>query len=113
MSFLGGVAEGAQKEIARQQSTIDALIKDASQVIMADRLATRKRKQTRMSELSDKYNVLKNKKLSEFIDLSIHDINYPNAKDWTSWRRTPLSHGYTPLTNISKKNINDFTGRHI
>lgn len=65
MSFLGGVAEGAQKEIARQQSTIDALIKDASQVIMADRLATRKRKQTRMSELGDKYNVLKNKKLSD------------------------------------------------
>ena len=65
MSFLGGVAEGASKEIARQQSSIDALIKDASQVIMADRLATRKRRQTRMSDLSDKYNVLKNKGLGD------------------------------------------------
>ena len=60
MSFLGGVAEGASKEIARQQSSIDALIKDASQVIMADRLATRKRRQTRMSDLGEKYNVLRN-----------------------------------------------------
>ena len=51
----------------------------------------------------DRKSLFKNKKLSEFIDLSIHDINYPNANDWTSWRRTPLSHGYTPLTNISKK----------
>jgi len=64
MSFLGGVAEGASKEIARQQSSIDALIKDASQVIMADRLATRKRRQTRMSDLGDKYNVLRNKGLN-------------------------------------------------
>ena len=55
----------------------------------------------------DRKSLFKNKKLSEFIDLSIHDINYPNANDWTSWRRTPLSHGYTPLTNISKQNIND------
>ena len=55
----------------------------------------------------DRKSLFKNKKLSEFIDLSIHDINYPNANDWISWRRTPLSHGYTPLTNISKKNIND------
>jgi len=60
MSFLGGVAEGASKEIARQQSSIDALIKDASEVIMADRLATRKRRQTRMSDLGEKYNVLRN-----------------------------------------------------
>lgn len=60
MSFLGGVAEGASKEIARQQSSIDALVKDASQVIMADRLATRKRRQTRMSDLGEKYNVLRN-----------------------------------------------------
>ena len=60
MSFLGGVAEGASKEIARQQSSIDSLIKDASQVIMADRLATRKRRQTRMSDLGEKYNVLRN-----------------------------------------------------
>ena len=65
MSFLGGVAEGASKEIARQQSSIDALIKDASQVIMADRLATRKRRQTRMSDLGDKYNVLRNKGLND------------------------------------------------
>tara|TARA_R110001583_G_scaffold190084_2_gene354018 strand:+ start:327 stop:1472 length:1146 start_codon:yes stop_codon:yes gene_type:complete len=65
MSFLGGVAEGASKELARQQSSIDALIKDASQVIMADRLATRKRRQTRMSDLGDKYNVLRNKGLND------------------------------------------------
>ena len=65
MSFLGGVAEGASKEIARQQSSIDALIKDASQVIMADRLATRKRRQTRMSDLGEKYNVLRNLGLAD------------------------------------------------
>lgn len=65
MSFLGGVAEGASKEIARQQSSIDSLIKDASSVIMADRLSTRKRRQTKMSDLGDKYNVLKNKGLGD------------------------------------------------
>ena len=54
----------------------------------------------------DRKSLFENKKL-KFNNLSIDAVNYPNANDWTSWRRTPLSHGYTPLTNISKKNIND------
>ncbi len=55
----------------------------------------------------DRKSLFENKELDGFIDLSIQDINYPNVNDWTSWRRTPLSHGYTPLTNITKKNIKD------
>lgn len=45
INFLGGVAEGASKEIARQQANMDDIVKTASTVIINDRLATRKRKQ--------------------------------------------------------------------
>jgi len=63
INFLGGVAEGAQKEIARQQASMDDLVKTASSVIINDRLATRKRRQERMSELGTQYEFLKNKGL--------------------------------------------------
>lgn len=63
INFLGGVAEGAQKEIARQQASMDDLVKTASSVIINDRLATRKRRQKRMSELGTQYEFLKNKGL--------------------------------------------------
>ena len=43
------------------------------------------------------------KKLKNFNNLSIDDVNYPNPNDWTSWRRSPLSHGFTPLNQINKK----------
>ena len=43
----------------------------------------------------------------EHNNLSIDAVNYPNPNDWTSWRRSPLSHGFTPLTQINKKNISN------
>ena len=39
INFLGGVAEGASKEIARQQANMDDIVKTASTVIINDRLA--------------------------------------------------------------------------
>ena len=63
INFLGGVAEGASKEIARQQANMDDIVKTASTVIINDRLATRKRKQKRMMELGTQYDFLKNKGL--------------------------------------------------
>ena len=47
------------------------------------------------------------KKLKNYNNLSIDAVNYPNPNDWTSWRRSPLSHGFTPLTQINKKNISN------
>ena len=55
----------------------------------------------------DRKSFFENKKLNKFINLTLKDINYPNANDWTSWRRTPLSHGYTPLNIINKKNVSN------
>ena len=55
----------------------------------------------------DRKSFFENKKLKKFINLTLKDINYPNANDWTSWRRTPLSHGYTPLNIINKKNVSN------
>ena len=55
----------------------------------------------------DRKSFFENKKLNRFINLTLKDINYPNANDWTSWRRTPLSHGYTPLNIINKKNVSN------
>ena len=51
----------------------------------------------------DRQSLFENKKLKNFNNLSINDVNYPNPNDWTSWRRSPLSHGFTPLNQINKK----------
>lgn len=63
INFLGGVAEGASKEISRQQAEMSDMVKTASNVIINDRIATRKRKQKRMMELGAQYEFLKAKGL--------------------------------------------------
>ena len=50
-------------------------------------------------------SVFKNKVLENFNNISDKDINYPEENDWTSWRRTPLGHGYSPLKQINKENV--------
>ena len=55
----------------------------------------------------DRKSLFENKKLKNYNNLSIDAVNYPDPNDWTSWRRSPLSHGFTPLTQINKKNISN------
>ena len=53
----------------------------------------------------ERQSVFKNKVLENFNNISDKDINYPEENDWTSWRRTPLGHGYSPLKQINKENV--------
>ncbi|MGI9229048.1 MAG: PQQ-binding-like beta-propeller repeat protein, partial [Gammaproteobacteria bacterium] len=55
--------------------------------------------------LTQRAMLFKNKPLVNFQNLSKDDINYPDDADWTSWRRTPTGHGYSPLAQITPKNI--------
>jgi alcohol dehydrogenase (cytochrome c) len=40
-----------------------------------------------------------------FRNVSSEDLANPPAQDWTYWRRTPQSHGYTPLDQINTDNV--------
>ena len=53
----------------------------------------------------ERQSIFKNKVLENFNNISDKDINYPEENDWTSWRRTPLGHGYSPLKQINKENV--------
>ena len=53
----------------------------------------------------ERQSLFKNKVLENFNNISDKDINYPKKNDWTSWRRTPLGHGYSPLNQINKENV--------
>ena len=53
----------------------------------------------------ERKSLFKNKVIKNFNDISDQDINYPSENDWTSWRRTPLGFGYSPLKQINKENV--------
>lgn len=40
-----------------------------------------------------------------FRNVSTQDLTNPPAGDWTYWRRTPQSQGYTPLDQINRDNV--------
>ena len=53
----------------------------------------------------ERKSLFKNKVIKNFNDISDQDINYPKENDWTSWRRTPLGFGYSPLKQVNKENV--------
>ncbi len=53
----------------------------------------------------ERKSLFENKVIKNFNDISDKDINYPEENDWTSWRRTPLGFGYSPLEQINKENV--------
>ena len=44
-----------------------------------------------------------------FINVSNDDLINPPPGDWLHWRRTPQSHGYSPLDQINKSNVRDLS----
>ena len=40
-----------------------------------------------------------------FVDVSTEELSNPDPADWTYWRRTPQSQGYSPLDQINKDNV--------
>ena len=53
----------------------------------------------------ERKSLFENKVIKNFDDISDQDINYPKENDWTSWRRTPLGFGYSPLKQVNKENV--------
>ena len=53
----------------------------------------------------ERKSLFENRVIKNFNDISDQDINYPAENDWTSWRRTPLGFGYSPLKQINKENV--------
>ena len=53
----------------------------------------------------ERKSLFENRVIKNFDDISDQDINYPNENDWTSWRRTPLGFGYSPLKQVNKENV--------
>lgn len=44
-----------------------------------------------------------------FRNVSDSELINPQAEDWTHWRRSPDSHGYSPLDQINRDNVGDLT----
>ena len=44
-----------------------------------------------------------------FVNVSDAELAEPAAEDWTYWRRSPNSHGYSPLDQINKDNVGNLT----
>ena len=44
-----------------------------------------------------------------FQNVSTEDLISPNPADWTYWRRTPNSQGFTPLDQINKATVNNLS----
>lgn len=57
----------------------------------------------------ERKSLFENRVIKNFKDISDKDINYPVENDWTSWRRTPLGFGYSPLEKINKDNVQKLT----
>lgn len=44
-----------------------------------------------------------------FRNVSEAELQNPAPEDWTYWRRSPSSQGYTPLSQINRNNVSDLT----
>ena len=47
--------------------------------------------------------------MPNFQNVSTEDLISPNPADWTYWRRTPNSQGFTPLDQINKATVNNLS----
>ena len=54
---------------------------------------------------SDRARTRNFRSINEFRNVSTEDLANPAAEDWTYWRRTPESQGYTPLDQITRENV--------
>ena len=47
--------------------------------------------------------------ISRYENVSSEDLADPDPADWTYWRRSPQSHGYSPLDQINKENVSQLS----
>lgn len=47
--------------------------------------------------------------ITDYRDISSEELANPAAQDWTYWRRSPQSQGYTPLDQITTENVSQLS----
>ena len=59
--------------------------------------------------LSRSYTGINNSAIDKFRNVSSEELADPEPADWTYWRRSPQSQGYTPLDQITTKNVSSLS----
>ena len=59
--------------------------------------------------LSRSYTDINNSAIDKFRNVSSEELADPAAADWTYWRRSPQSQGYTPLDQITAENVSSLS----
>lgn len=59
--------------------------------------------------LSRSYTGINNSAMNKFRNVSSEELANPAAADWTYWRRSPQSQGYTPLDQITTENVSSLS----
>ncbi len=59
--------------------------------------------------LSRSYTGINNSAIDKFRNVSSEELANPLPADWTYWRRSPQSQGYTPLDQITTENVRNLS----
>ena len=59
--------------------------------------------------LSRSYTGINNSAIDKFRNVSSEELANPAPADWTYWRRSPNSQGYTPLDQITTENVSSLS----
>ena len=59
--------------------------------------------------LSRSYTGINNSAIDKFQNVSSEELANPAPADWTYWRRSPNSQGYTPLDQITTENVSSLS----
>jgi alcohol dehydrogenase (cytochrome c) len=59
--------------------------------------------------LSRSYTGINNRAIDKFRNVSSEELANPAPADWTYWRRSPQSQGYTPLDQITTENVSSLS----
>jgi alcohol dehydrogenase (cytochrome c) len=59
--------------------------------------------------LSRSYTGINNSAIDKFRNVSSEELANPAPADWTYWRRSPQSQGYTPLDQITTENVSSLS----
>ena len=59
--------------------------------------------------LSRSYTGINNSAIDKFRNVSSKELANPAPADWTYWRRSPQSQGYTPLDQITAENVSSLS----
>ena len=59
--------------------------------------------------LSRSYTGINNSAIDKFRNVSSEELADPAPADWTYWRRSPQSQGYTPLNQITAENVSSLS----